>query len=602
MATHPLQAVVRHLRRMARPSDNAPSSDAELLTRFAGRHDEFAFAEIVQRHGPLVWAVCRNGLTTADADDAFQAAFLILTKQATRIRKPAALAGWLAGVARRVVRRVRIKETRRTAAEQRLAARPRSTDDSDRLVQSEWRQLLNEELHQLPEKYLLPMLLCYYQGLTNEEAAKRLGVPHGTVCGRLSRARELLRRRLIRRGVTLTVGALTAGAAGLPAEVLAATLATCGSVTNAGANLAAPVLTLAEAVMKSIWVEKVRVWTIGLAAITVVGGGSFSGLVGGPTAGRRDSPNVVLVQPEQLAPAAVPPRKIEELEQAGTAIINGQVDEALKFLRLAKDKYPSLPPVRLMQARLYRSANPRVRDDKKLRSIMDLAAAENPNHPLIYLELAQIAILEGRNTEAILDCQTAIAFAAAPQWSAEQRKDVRSSTDRLLALARNRRGEWAFSRPELARLLELSPKDVQLRQEFARTLLGMGEPDEAFRQLSQVYKEAPEVGRPDLGMATLYAALEDTQNARKWFEKTIEEQPKSWDSWEAHFKYGEWLLEQRDLPAARRHAETAVKLGPQKGGNPQVEGLLKLIDDGEKGKNKPIAVPLQTVTPPRKPG
>jgi RNA polymerase sigma factor (sigma-70 family) len=240
MATRPLQAVVRHLRRMARPGDVAPSSDAELLARFAGQHDEFAFAEIVQRHGPLVWAVCRSRLATADADDAFQATFLILTKQATRIRKPAALGGWLAGVARRVVQRVRIKEARRTAAEQRLAERSHSTDDSDGLVQSEWRQLLNEELHQLPEKYLLPMLLCYYQGLTNEEAARRLGVPHGTVCGRLSRARELLRRRLIRRGVTLTVGALTAGATAPPAEVLAATLAACGSVTSAGAKLTGP--------------------------------------------------------------------------------------------------------------------------------------------------------------------------------------------------------------------------------------------------------------------------------------------------------------------------------------------------------------------------
>jgi tetratricopeptide (TPR) repeat protein len=337
-------------------------------------------------------------------------------------------------------------------------------------------------------------------------------------------------------------------------------------------------------------------------AVTAVGGGSISGLVGGPTAGRPVSPNVVLAQPEPLAPAAVPPKKIEEIEQAGAAIINGQVDEALKFLRLAKDKYPSLPPARLMQARLYRAANPTVRDDKKLRAIMDLAAAENPNHPLIYLELAQIAILEGRKTEAILDCQTAIAFSAAPQWSAEQRTDVRSSTDRVVAIARNRRGEWALSRPELARLLELSPKDVQLRQEFARALLGMGEPDEAFRELSQVYKDSPAAGRPDLGMATLYAALEDTKNARKWFEKTIEEQPQSWDSWEVHFKYGEWLLEQKDLPGARRQAEKVVKLGPQKGSNFQVERLLKLIDDAEKGTNKPIMLPLQGRTVPRIPG
>src|SRR6516162_2191618 len=123
-----------------------------------------AFAEIVQRHGPLVWAICRGGLSAPDADVAFQATFLVLTQNATRIRKREALAGWLAGVARRVVRRARAKDDRRVAVVRRLAARAHPTDDADALVRGEWRQTLNEVLHQLPEKYLLPMLLCYYQG------------------------------------------------------------------------------------------------------------------------------------------------------------------------------------------------------------------------------------------------------------------------------------------------------------------------------------------------------------------------------------------------------------------------------------------------------
>src|SRR5579862_5295138 len=100
MGKKSLQSVVRHLRRITRRDGKPPSSDGEVLTSYAESRDELAFAEIVQRHGPLVWAICRGGLSAADADDAFQATFLVLMKQAARIRKPNALAGWLVGVSR----------------------------------------------------------------------------------------------------------------------------------------------------------------------------------------------------------------------------------------------------------------------------------------------------------------------------------------------------------------------------------------------------------------------------------------------------------------------------------------------------------------------
>jgi RNA polymerase sigma factor (sigma-70 family) len=581
MGASPLRVVVRHLRRIARPGRVAPSSDAELLARFAGLHDELAFAEIVQRHGPLVWAVCRSGLSAADADDAFQATFLVLTQKATRIRKREALAGWLAGVARRVVRRIRTKDARRSDAEQRLAARPRPIDDSDALVRDEWRQMLNEELHRLPEKYLLPMLLCYYQGLTNEEAARRLGLPHGTVCGRLSRARELLRRRLTRRGVTLTVGMLTVGVTAPPAEVLSATLATCGSVTIAGANITAPALTIAEAVMNSMWVEKVRTWAVGLMVVTAVGGG-IGGYGIGPATGDGGRPVIGAAKAaEPPPPNAAPPGKIEEIEKAGMAFLNGKTDEAFKLLQDAVKKHPELPPARLMLARLYRAAQ-RVPDvDKQFRAILEQAVIENPDHPVVYLELAKIAVSEGRNTEAILDCLKAQDLAAPLAWTDEQRMDVNFAARGTIANAYEARGDWLRARVQIEVLMAITPKDGALRRRYSRALLALGKPDQAYREMVQAVNDSPEIGPSELCMATESAAIGDAAITKSWFEKAVKVQPKSG---RVHLAFGEWLAGQKDWIGAKKHADLAAELLP---GNKSVIRLQAQITDGEKPNQGP---------------
>src|SRR5437588_6230325 len=113
MTPNALRTVVLHLRRRAGESSAASCVDAELVTRFAQRRDEAAFEEIVRRHGPLVWALCRSALQTADAEDAFQATFVVLARRAAHIRKPASLACWLSGVARRVIRQARRQVARR---------------------------------------------------------------------------------------------------------------------------------------------------------------------------------------------------------------------------------------------------------------------------------------------------------------------------------------------------------------------------------------------------------------------------------------------------------------------------------------------------------
>jgi RNA polymerase sigma-70 factor (ECF subfamily) len=178
-----------------------PPTDAQLLQRFASHRDDAAFALLVERHGPLVLSVCRRVLgTVQDAEDAFQATFLVLARKAGTIRDPGLLGNWLYGVASRIARKARATVHKRQMYEKQAKLLPslqaESAVDADDL-----RPVLDEELSRLPEKYRAALVLCYLQGKTNEEAARLLHWPTGTVKGRLARARELLRNRLIRRGL-----------------------------------------------------------------------------------------------------------------------------------------------------------------------------------------------------------------------------------------------------------------------------------------------------------------------------------------------------------------------------------------------------------------
>src|SRR5262245_2980969 len=160
-----MTAVLHHLRATLAHGPGGPSADAELLGRYVAAGDGEAFAEIVRRHGPLVWAVCRDRLPPADAEDAFQATFLVLARKAGGIAKRTSLASWLSGVARRVVLQAR---RRRPTGE--LPADLPARAEPDAAAREE-RAVVAAAVDRLPEKYRLPVLLCYYQGLTNEEAA-----------------------------------------------------------------------------------------------------------------------------------------------------------------------------------------------------------------------------------------------------------------------------------------------------------------------------------------------------------------------------------------------------------------------------------------------
>jgi RNA polymerase sigma factor (sigma-70 family) len=272
------------------------SSEGELLDRFVRARDESAFEALVARHGPMVLGVCRQLLRDPnDVDDAFQATFLVLVRKAATLRRCDLLGNWLYGVAMRVAMRARSQAARRMgrfghqgaieklAAAEDLGDSPRS---SATLLDPECAPWLHQEVSYLPEKYRTPVVLCYFEGLTHDEAASRMGCPLGTVKGRLSRARDLLRRRLTRRGVALSVTALASqltaphAQAAVPAALeMATTRAALAQISSAGVSLAwgssisIPVTALTEGVLHTmIWNQvKVTAGVLCLAGTLAVG-------------------------------------------------------------------------------------------------------------------------------------------------------------------------------------------------------------------------------------------------------------------------------------------------------------------------------------------
>jgi RNA polymerase sigma factor (sigma-70 family) len=190
------------------------ASDGELLARFVAHREEAAFVALLHRHGPMVLHVChRIQGNEHDAEDAFQATFLLFARKAGSIRKAESVAGWLYAVARRLARAARDQRARRQARERR-AADMRKTPGTPEKGWQELEATLHEALAQVPETYRAPLLLCYLQGKTQEEAARQLGCPLGTVRSRLARGRGRLKQVLQRRGVRLSAAALAVALAG----------------------------------------------------------------------------------------------------------------------------------------------------------------------------------------------------------------------------------------------------------------------------------------------------------------------------------------------------------------------------------------------------
>lgn len=237
-----------------------PPADRELVRVFAATRDEAAFAEIVRRHGPMVLAACRRVLADApDADDAFQAVFLVLARRAASLGRPDRLGGWLHGVAVRVSRRARAAAARRRAKEQPMSdvAAPAAADP----LWADARPVLDEEIGRLPEKLRAALVLCELEGAGRAEAAERLGVPEGTVSSRLARAKAALRARLVRRGLAPTLAGVgvilaQARAAAVPPALFDAAVGAAGGPAAGAGVVSAAAAGLAQQELTAMFVKK----------------------------------------------------------------------------------------------------------------------------------------------------------------------------------------------------------------------------------------------------------------------------------------------------------------------------------------------------------
>ena len=261
MPTHPPTRAIDHLLRSLLPNDGA--GDGELLCRFIERRDEAALAALVRRHGPMVWRTCRRLLNHHDAEDAFQAAFLVLVRKAASVVPREMVGNFLYGVAHRTALQARRTAARRRAREVQMTAIPDAAAPPDPAPDEHL--VLDEELSRLPDIYRSVIVLCELEGRTRKEVARQLGCPEGTVAGRLARARTMLAKRLVRRGVTSSGGALAAvlaqnaASAGVPTSLVSNTI----SAATAGV-VSAEVTALAEGVLKAMFLSKLK------AAIDIV--------------------------------------------------------------------------------------------------------------------------------------------------------------------------------------------------------------------------------------------------------------------------------------------------------------------------------------------
>jgi RNA polymerase sigma factor (sigma-70 family) len=323
--------MLRQLRKLAGVPPGDELSDGQLLERFTAHREEAAFAALVKRHGPMVLGVCRRVLHDLhDADDAFQATFLVLIRRAAALDRRAPLGNWLYTVAYHIALKARVLAARRRARERQAVDIPGPATNSA-LAWSDLRPVLDEEINHLPPTYRTPFILCYLEGKTNAEAARLLGVPANTVKTWLARARDRMRGRLTRRGLTLSAGGLSAlladhAAAALPVSLVETTVRTAFAFA-AGQAPPAAAISLAEGALMTMLKTKLKLAALLVLALGLIGLGVAAAGQRGPSApDRLPAAGEKVRRPKLRQPKAIPPKAAPgKKDEAESMTFTGQV-------------------------------------------------------------------------------------------------------------------------------------------------------------------------------------------------------------------------------------------------------------------------------------
>ncbi len=322
-------------------------ADRDLLREFVHDRSPAAFAELVRRHGPLVFGVCRRTLRhQQDSEDAFQATFLVLARRAARITTPEKLPGWLHSVAVRTATEIRRMRDRS------LMVNPdrQGGGTSDAAEQHELAAAVDEVLAALPDHYRLPVVLCELRGLSRKQAAAELRIAEGTLSSRLAKARKLLAERLTKRGFAATTAVVAAALAGSAAAKIpdkVATLATDIAVGSASGLFSTSVTVASDTVVKAMFASKLN----GL----VVSGGLMLALAGGlmlvpggagaqpgdtPTKSKSDpaEPLVQQLGSKEFAEREAAEKKLREMGAKALPAVRAGVKSAVPEIAQRSDK------------------------------------------------------------------------------------------------------------------------------------------------------------------------------------------------------------------------------------------------------------------------
>jgi RNA polymerase sigma factor (sigma-70 family) len=338
MPTSPLSVVIQHLLAEVGP-EGGGMTDGELLARFRSNRDDHALAALVRRHAPMVWSVCRRLLPHHDAEDAFQATFLVLVRKAADVPEQA-VAGWLYGVARLTAVRLRATAAKRGRRETQVVTMPEPAVAKAR--DADWQSVLDEELGRLPDHYRGVVVLCDLEGMTRKEAARQLRIPEGSVASRLARARALLAKRLTRRGVVFSAGTiaalLSAGSVSSAPPALVASTIKAASLLAAGRAagvISAKVAALTDGVMKAMFVTKIKSTLFVVLILGFVATGAT--FLAYPTAAGQDDKKPTAEQP--VEPAAKQQEKAPARAEALGLVIKSGGGRTQIQVKVGETKY-----------------------------------------------------------------------------------------------------------------------------------------------------------------------------------------------------------------------------------------------------------------------